>query len=123
MQASHSVLVIDDEKDIREMLRFALLADGYSVSTAADGVEGLEHIRREMPHAVLLDLMMPRMNGYEVLDNLRNDGVLNSLPVVILTARNLEETDQDRLMGVRAIYQKGQFDVITLVKNFSTVLR
>jgi CheY-like chemotaxis protein len=117
-----SVLVVDDEKDIREMLRIAFISNGYEVFTAANGVEALTSIRRAQPSVVLLDLMMPQMSGYEVVESLRQDGLLDLLPIVILTARNIDETDQSRLKGVRAVYQKGATDIHTLVKNLSVAL-
>ncbi|HLY28103.1 MAG TPA: response regulator [Aggregatilineales bacterium] len=117
-----SVLVVDDEKDIRELLRIAFLTNGYEVFTATNGVEALESIRQEQPSAVLLDLMMPHMSGYEVVESLRDEGLLDLLPIVILTARNIDETDQGRLEGVRAVYQKGATDLNTLVKDLSVAL-
>src|SRR5258708_3792574 len=117
-----SVLVVDDEKDIGELRRIAFVSNGYEVLTATNGVEALESIRQVQPSVVLLDLMMPHMSGYEVVESLREEGLLNLLPIVILTARNIDETDQARLEGVRAVYQKGATDIHTLVKNLSLAL-
>jgi two-component system response regulator MprA len=111
-----SVLVVDDEQDLRDMLRFALMADGYQVATAANGVEALESIRINQPQAVLLDLMMPRMTGYEVVEALRSEGRLEDVPVVILTARVIDDLDRDKLSGTRAILQKGSMDITSVVK-------
>jgi CheY-like chemotaxis protein len=122
MTTNSSVLVIDDEKDIRDMLSFALKANGFTVSTAADGLEGIDSIRREAPGAVVLDLMMPRMNGYEVIDTMRDEGWLNNVPVVILTARNLDDAELGRLDGARGVFQKGAMDIMTFVKRFSTLV-
>jgi CheY-like chemotaxis protein len=122
MQNGSSVLVIDDEKDIRDMLTFALKASGFQVLTAADGMEGIDAIRRDAPGAVVLDLMMPRMNGYEVLNAMRDDGILADLPVVILTARNLNDAEMGQLDGARGVFQKGQMDIMTFVKRFSTLV-
>jgi CheY-like chemotaxis protein len=121
MHTPQPVLIVDDEKDIRDLLRFALIADGYEVMTATNGVEAMESIHQSAPGAILLDLMMPRMSGYDVLDALRERGWLAQMPVVIMTARNLDETDHERLEGVRAIYQKGQTDVTELVKAVRSV--
>jgi CheY-like chemotaxis protein len=117
-----SVLVVDDEKDIRELLRIAFISNGYSVSTATNGVEALESIRQDQPSAVLLDLMMPHMSGYEVVESLRDEGLLDLLPIVVLTARNIDETDQSRLAGVRAVFQKGATDIHTMIKDLSMVI-
>ena len=122
MQNGSSVLVIDDEKDIRDMLTFALKANGFQVLTAADGMEGIDAIRRDAPSAVVLDLMMPRMNGYEVMTAMRDEGILAELPVVILTARNLNDDEMGQLDGARGVFQKGQMDMMTFVKRFSTLV-
>jgi CheY-like chemotaxis protein len=116
MPITKSVLIVDDEQDLRDMLRFALLADGYQVATATNGVEALESIRVNQPRAVLLDLMMPRMTGYEVVEALRNEGRLDDVPVVILTARVIDDLDRDKLNGTRAILQKGSMDITSVVK-------
>ncbi len=122
MQTGSSVLIIDDEKDIRDMLTFALTANGFQVLTAADGMEGINTIRRDSPSAVVLDLMMPRMNGYEVMTAMRDEGILADLPVVILTARNLNDDEMGQLDGARGVFQKGQMDIMTFVKRFTTLV-
>ena len=122
MQNNPSVLVIDDEQDIRDMLSFAFKADGYQVVTASDGLEGIDTIRREPPSAVVLDLMMPRMNGYEVMKAMRDEGWLSDVPVVILTARNLDDAEMCRLDGARAVFQKGAIDIFSFVKHFTTAV-
>ncbi len=122
MPIAKSVLVVDDEQDLREMLRFALMADGYQVATAANGVEALESIRNNQPGAVLLDLMMPRMTGYEVVETLRDEGRLDDVSIVILTARVIDDDDRDKLSGTRAILQKGSMDIGMVVKYVNNCL-
>jgi len=93
-----TVLVIEDEPDIAELIRINLELDGYRVVLAADGVKGLEAVRRERPSVVLLDVMMPELDGWEVLAQLKAeaDEILSNVPVLMLTAR----TDpMDRLRG------------------------
>jgi CheY-like chemotaxis protein len=118
---SSPVLIVDDEKDIRDLLKLALMASGYQVATAANGVEALDQIQAVQPSAIVLDLMMPKMTGFEVVDTLREYGMLGMMPVIILTARDLDLPDRERLDGTRAIFHKGSMDVTTIVHEFSSV--
>ena len=88
------ILLVEDDATIRGGLRDALRSEGYEVLLAADGRQGLEAGLREDPDLILLDLMLPGMDGYEVLARLRKDAV--ETPVLVLTARGLEE---DRVKG------------------------
>ena len=81
------VLVCDDERHIVRLIQVNLERQGYTVSTAYDGKEGLEKVKAEKPNLVVLDVMMPYMDGFEVLKNLRRDPEYESLPVIMLTAR------------------------------------
>ena len=83
---SNMVVLVDDEPNIRETVAFILEAEGVEVETGSDGVEGLEAVRRSKPKVVLLDVMMPRMDGYEVCEAIRNDPELAGVFVMILTA-------------------------------------
>jgi len=89
-----AVLVIDDELMVRDVLERYLTAEGFSVRSAADGEEALARIDEGLPDLVLLDLMLPKVDGYEVLSRIRDQG---STPVIMLTARG-EETD--RIVGL-----------------------
>jgi len=91
-----TILLIEDEESIREGLRDALEGEGYRVLTAADGVKGLKLGLTHDPDLIVLDLMLPGMNGFDVLARLRADGV--ETPVLCLTARGLE---QDRVKGLQ----------------------
>ncbi|MEP7356583.1 MAG: response regulator, partial [Anaerolineales bacterium] len=89
-----SILLVDDEPEIVELCRDYLVAAGFEVLTAADGPTGLALARREHPSLVVLDLMLPGMDGLDVCRELRRDG---SIPIIMLTAR-VEESD--RLVGL-----------------------
>ncbi|GAC1543291.1 MAG: hypothetical protein NVS3B12_31710 [Acidimicrobiales bacterium] len=92
-----TILVVEDEPDIRELLRLNLELDGFEVVTAADGTEGLTAIRAWQPDAVVLDVMMPGLDGWEVLAALKSEGGhLAEIPVLMLTARSGE---LDRVKG------------------------
>ena len=98
MTANGRVLVVDDEEGIRVLCRVNLELGGYEVVEAADGVEALEVARATRPDLIVLDIMMPRMDGWEVLERLKEDARTVNIPVVLLTARTSEE-DQIRGWG------------------------
>jgi two-component system, OmpR family, alkaline phosphatase synthesis response regulator PhoP len=81
------VLVCDDERHIVRLIQVNLERQGYQVVTAFDGKEGLEKIRAEKPDLVVLDVMMPYMDGFEVLKTLRREPATETLPVIMLTAK------------------------------------
>ncbi len=81
------ILVCDDERHIVRLIQVNLERQGYQVVTAFDGKEGLEKIRAEKPNLVVLDVMMPYMDGFEVLKTLRREPETESLPVIMLTAK------------------------------------
>jgi two-component system phosphate regulon response regulator PhoB len=86
------VLVVDDEEDLLELLRFNLSKEGYQVSCAASGGEALKSVRADPPDVILLDLMLPDMDGLEVARRLRSDPDTRNVPIVMLTAKG-EESD------------------------------
>jgi DNA-binding response OmpR family regulator len=79
------VCIIDDEDYIREIYTVKLESEGFVVVSAGDGEEGLELIRQEKPHIVLLDMQMPIKNGLDVLEEMKKDSEMNTIPVVILS--------------------------------------
>ena len=109
-RAAPHVLVVDDEPPIREILKFQLENEGYTVTCAADGREGLDLVSECNPDLVLLDLMIPRMDGYEVYRRIKSNYDTRHIPVIILTARG--EIDE-KLKGL----ENGANDYI--VKPFS----
>ena len=92
------ILVADDDVNIQAVLRYCLEASGHSVLTASDGAETLEVIASETPDAVVLDLMMPVIDGIEVLETLSSEGTLGAIPMLILTAR-VDKTEEVRVFG------------------------
>jgi DNA-binding response OmpR family regulator len=107
---SQLVLVIEDEKEIQELIRYNLERAGYRVAVAADGESGLERVFASRPDAVILDLMLPRSSGLEVLREVRDEPETRELPVLVLTARSAE---MDKLLG----FEHGADDYLT--KPFS----
>ncbi len=82
------ILCIDDDVGIIELVQLIMQRDGFSVRGASSGAEGLSAMRSEMPDVVLLDIMMPEMDGWETYKRIKADPTLKDVPVVILTARN-----------------------------------
>ncbi|MBV8979917.1 MAG: response regulator [Acidimicrobiia bacterium] len=100
------VLVIDDEDDIRELCKVNLEFEGFSVVDAPNGPAGLERAARELPDVIFLDLMMPEMDGWEVLRRLKEDDATAQIPVVLLTARTGED---DQMRG----WQEGILEYVS----------
>ena len=90
--AHETILVIEDEEDILELIRYNLDREGYQVICAESGEKGLEIAKRQRPDLLLLDLMLPGLDGLEVCKRLKTDGAVANLPIVMVTARG-EEAD------------------------------
>jgi len=102
------VLAIDDDPAARELVVNALRPEGFNVVAAASGREGLELARAHPPELVICDLIMPDMDGYEVVDRLQADAATSGATILILTGQELTEADRQRLNGkVAAILAKG----------------
>jgi len=104
------ILSIEDDADIRELIKFNLEQEGYVVEEAATGAEGLDRIKRRQPDLVLLDLMLPGMPGLEICRALRNSKETTTLPILIVTAKG---TEVDKVLGL----EMGADDYV--VKPFS----
>ena len=105
------VAVVDDSADARRLIRRILQSQGnYAISEAADGRQGLELIQRELPDLVILDIMMPEMDGFAVMDELRAHHDTASIPVIVSTAKELTSQEKSLLKGqIQSLMQKGDF--------------
>ncbi|MCS7183418.1 MAG: response regulator [Thermoanaerobaculum sp.] len=114
------VLVVDDEPSLRDTLSFILEMEGFSVEVAKDGDEALEKVRQSRPGVVLLDVMMPKKDGYQVCQEIKGDPALAQTKVVILTAMG-QAADRARALAVGAdAYVSKPFDedfLITLLRR------
>jgi len=90
--AKEHIIIVEDEEDILELLRYHLTREGYSVTTAANGEQALKIIAQKMPALVLLDLMLPGLNGLEICRSLKKDPQTAAIPIMMVTAKN-EESD------------------------------
>ena len=117
------VLVVDDEPDIVALVAYHLAKSGYRVATAANGRDALDVVRRERPALVVLDLMLPDLSGYEVLEQLRADEATRHVAVLMLTARR-EEPDRIRGLSLGADdYLTKPFSPQELVLRVGAILR
>src|SRR5438093_2062462 len=117
------VLVIDDEPDVRWLLRLSLERVGHEVLLAEDGLRGVAMAQRQHPDAIILDLMMPVMDGYGVLDALGKDDRTSAVPVLVLTAKAIpSEEDRVTQAGARRFVAK-PFDPADLADELDRLLR
>jgi diguanylate cyclase (GGDEF)-like protein len=117
------VLVIDDDPDVRNVVEMTLQLAGFKVVTASDGVAGLEAARDEQPEAVVLDVMMPEMDGYEVCRQLKADARSSHIPVLMLTAKAQLNDKVIGLEGGADDYVTKPFDADELIARVHAVLR
>lgn len=116
----HRILIADDETKITDMIRTFLEKEGFTVHTAHDGMDALESVKRFHPHLVVLDVMMPRMNGFDFMRELRKS---SPIPVIMLTARSEE---LDTLLGLEMgadDYMSKPFSLRELSARIRVVLR
>jgi len=117
------VLVVDDEADLVRILQFGLEAIGYHVDTASDGQEGLKKARELKPDIILLDLMLPKLDGYKVCRLLKFDERYKNIPIIILSART-QEGDQllAMEMGANRFITK-PYDFAEVLSHIETLLK
>lgn len=114
---SKKVLIVDDEKDIVETIKFVLEAQGYDCLCAYDGEAGLKKAKDKMPDLMVLDVMMPNINGFKISRLLKFDAKYKNIPIIMLTARSQKE---DKIIGEETgadIYMTKPFEIEELVNN------
>ena len=117
---SESILIVEDDEITRDMLKKSLETNEYKVVVAKNGKEGLERVKKAKPALILLDLMMPEMDGFEFAEHLRDNNEWLDIPVVVITAKDLTSEDHNRLKGnVEAIMQKGSYKKDELLNEVS----
>jgi two-component system alkaline phosphatase synthesis response regulator PhoP len=118
-----TILIVDDERDILDLIEYNLKKEGFLVVTAEDGEEGIERARQVKPDLVLLDIMMPKMDGLEVIDMMRQDANLKDIPVIFLTARSDEKTEVKGLDRGADDFLTKPISTTKLVSRIKAVLR
>ena len=116
------ILVVDDEVYILHILDFILGAENYDVVTATNGEQALQKVREEKPDLVILDIMMPRLDGYETCRMIKNDPATKNIPVILLTAKG-REVDQKlgREVGAND-YMTKPFSPSKLIERVQAIL-
>src|SRR5882762_11222264 len=110
-----SILVVDDDRGQRLLMRKVLEHKGFEVIEAADGVEGYQHYERHRPDLLLVDVMMPRMNGYELCRKLRSHAHSADVPIVVVTIA-------DDLQSIARAYDAGATDFVAKPVNWLTLV-
>ena len=115
------ILIVEDDKFLRELIAQKLIKEGFEISEAVDGEEGMKKVKEEKPDLVLLDLILPGIDGFEVLSRMREESALASIPVIILS--NLgqrEDVEKGLRMGAVDYLIKAHFtpgEIIEKIKN------
>jgi CheY-like chemotaxis protein len=118
------VLVVDDDPGVADMLRQFLPEAQFQLDAAADGVAGLEAVERCRPDVLLLDIIMPRLDGFGVIESLRSSPETQNLPIIVISAKELSAEESERLKAsVSLVVKKQGFQGETLVAEISKVLR
>lgn len=117
------ILVVDDESDLVVMISTALKHKGYEVITASDGQEGLDKAKTEKPDLIVLDLMLPRINGYKVCGLLKKDTRYAKIPIILLTAKaNAEDIELGKKVGADAYVTK-PYERETLLSKIEELIK
>ncbi|MGI9450717.1 MAG: response regulator [Geminicoccaceae bacterium] len=118
------ILVVDDDPKSRDLLRRSLVRSGYRVAEAENGLEAIAALEQISPAVILLDLMMPGMDGFEVLERLRHVPAWQDIPVIIVTAKDLTPDDLEWLNGhILKVFQKGAYDRRELIGTVSRMMQ
>jgi two-component system, OmpR family, phosphate regulon response regulator PhoB len=118
-----NVLIVEDDKDILQLLTYNIESSGFDVTTSRDGIEALDIARQKLPGLILLDLMLPSLDGFDVCKELKRDPETKSIPIIMLTARGEEV---DRIVGLELgadDYVVKPFSVRELVLRIRAILR
>lgn len=121
--ASQTILVVDDEQDLLDLIEYNLKKEEFKVLKAENGLEGIELARKSRPDLILLDIMMPKMDGLEVCRELRSDPHLKSVPIIFLTARDDEKTEVEGLNQGADDYITKPISTKRLMSRIKAVLR
>ncbi len=97
---ANKIMIVDDEPDVVDLVKLVLKSEGYEVVTANSGKEALEKMVKEMPDLVLLDIMMPQMDGWEVYNHIKSNTTTKDIPVAMLTAKS---QSIDKMIGLHVV--------------------
>lgn len=116
------ILIIEDSKATSTVLKEVLESEGHTVFLADDGVTGIAQARREKPDLILLDLLLPKLNGYEVCNSVKRDNATRHIPILVIsTMDSPESVEKIRLCGARDFIKK-PYDLDTLLREIRRLL-
>ena len=119
-----TILIIEDDKFLRELIAKKLVKEGYEISEAVDGEEGIKKVKEEKPDLVLLDLILPGIDGFEVLSRTKEDPVLSQIPVIILSNLGQKEDVQRGLrLGAVDYLIKAHFTPGEIIEKIRAILK
>jgi CheY-like chemotaxis protein len=110
------LLLVDDDIAVHQMLELELTKEGYVLESATSGAEALARVERSSPDVIIIDLMMPGMNGFELAERLRQQETTAQIPIVVLTSKDLTEADRERLRPVGGLVLKGNAAGASLIR-------
>jgi DNA-binding response OmpR family regulator len=111
-----NILIVDDDTTFAEMMRSSIDTDKYAIEAALDGVEGLEKMKRFMPDIILLDVMMPKMNGFEFLKKVNEAYGENKIPIIITSNDStLEKISEGVTLGIRGYIVKSNESIQSIL--------
>jgi len=117
------IVVADDDRMFRKAAETTLRRQGYAVATASDGEEALQLIRSEQPNIIVLDLIMPKLQGFDVLQILKQDTLTSNIPVIVLSSLAQDQDKQEALdLGAVAYFNKSTFSLGELVNQVEQTL-
>ncbi len=118
-----TILVVDDEKDLLDLIEYNLRKEGFEVLKAENGEQGIEIAKKHQPDLVLLDVMMPKMDGLQAVEIMRQDESLKRMPIIFLTARSDEKTEVEGLNKGGDDYITKPISTTKLISRIKAVLR
>ena len=121
--ANQTILVVDDEKDLLDLIEYNLKKEGFDVLKAENGEEGIKIAKEHNPNLVLMDIMMPKMDGMEAVEKMRADEALKSIPIIFLTARSDEKTEVEGLNKGGDDYITKPISTTKLISRIKAVMR
>jgi len=121
--AKQTILIVDDEKDLLDLIEYNLKKEGFDVLKAENGEEGIAVAKEKNPDLVLLDIMMPKMDGMQAVEEMRKDDQLKNIPIIFLTARSDEKTEVEGLNKGGDDYITKPISTTKLISRIKAVLR
>ena len=122
--AKEKIFVVEDDKDIVEVIKYNLTKEGYQVSVARNGEEGLRTMKEKKPDLILLDIIMPKMGGFEVMEEMQKNAELKKIPVIVISNSGQPvELDRAQKLGAKDYLVKSNFTPQEVVEKIKIYLK